>query len=146
MCFGLKSNISYKKYSSVVLNDSFHTKYIKNSISNQSCLSKIIKNKDNMDKSEYSKTPISTLQEYCQKLGKTPQYDLICSEGRAHQPQFVYTCKVGEFTSEGKGGSKKQAKHEAAQKVLQALTQQLAPHDKALQTRLQVTNILLVVV
>merc|ERR1719466_229106 len=92
-----------------------------------------------MDKTnnEYSKTPISTLQEYCQKLGKTPQYDLICSEGRAHQPQFVYTCKVGEFTSTGKGGSKKQAKHEAAQKVLQALTQILNPHDKALSSRLQ---------
>lgn len=35
-------------------------------------------------------TPISMLQELCQKLNKTPRYDLLTMEGRAHQPSFVF--------------------------------------------------------
>ena len=35
-------------------------------------------------------TPISMLQELCQKLSKTPRYDLLTMEGRAHQPSFVF--------------------------------------------------------
>lgn len=68
-----------------------------------------------------TKTPISSLQEFCQKLGKTPQYDLTAMEGRAHQPQFVYRCTVGDVTRTGQGGSKKAAKHAAAEAVLTTL-------------------------
>lgn len=68
-----------------------------------------------------SKTPISSLQEICQRMGKTPQYDLTAMEGRAHQPQFVYRCTVGDIMRSGQGGSKKAAKHAAAEAVLQAL-------------------------
>lgn len=75
----------------------------------------------------YNKTPISTLQEYCQKLGKTPQYDLTATEGRAHQPQFVFTCRVGDVFASGQGGSKKTAKHAAAEAVLKVLTEDLVP-------------------
>ena len=67
-------------------------------------------------------TPISTLQEYCRKLGKTPQYDLTALEGKGHQPLFVYRCMVGEISASGQGGSKKQAKHAAAKAVLKVLT------------------------
>ena len=35
-------------------------------------------------------TPISMLQELCQKLNKQPRYDLLTMEGRAHQPSFVF--------------------------------------------------------
>jgi len=79
------------------------------------------------------KTPISTLQEYCQKLGKTPQYDLTALEGIAHQPQFVYRCMVGDVAATGQGGSKKQAKHAAAEAVLKALAAGLVP-DEAQET------------
>nr|CAB3266815.1 RISC-loading complex subunit tarbp2-like [Phallusia mammillata] len=75
------------------------------------------------------KTPISVLQEYCQKLGKTPRYDLTALEGRAHQPQFVYRCMVGDVTATGQGGSKKQAKHAAAEAVFKALTAGLLPDE-----------------
>ena len=47
-------------------------------------------NTESHSSSSSYKTPISTLQEYCQKIGKSPQYDLTALEGRAHQPQFVY--------------------------------------------------------
>jgi len=47
-------------------------------------------------------TPISTLQEYCRKLGKTPQYDLTALEGKGHQPLFVYRCMVGDIAATGK--------------------------------------------
>lgn len=67
-------------------------------------------------------TPISTLQEYCRKLGKTPQYDLTALEGKGHQPLFVYRCMVGDVSASGQGGSKKQAKHAAAKSVLKILT------------------------
>ena len=46
-------------------------------------------------------TPISTLQEYCRKLGKTPQYDLTALEGKGHQPLFVYRCMVGDISASG---------------------------------------------
>ncbi|XP_039261555.2 RISC-loading complex subunit tarbp2-like isoform X1 [Styela clava] len=68
-----------------------------------------------------SKTPISSLQEICQRMGKTPQYDLTAMEGRAHQPQFVYRCTVGDIMKTGQGGSKKAAKHAAAEAVLNSL-------------------------
>ena len=80
-----------------------------------------------VDSNAYNKTPISTLQEYCQKLGKTPQYDLTATEGRAHQPQFVFTCRVGDICASGQGGSKKLAKHGAAEAVLKVLTEDLVP-------------------
>ena len=73
------------------------------------------------------KTPISTLQEYCQKIGKSPQYDLTALEGRAHQPQFVYRCTVGDVVASGQGGSKKLAKHAAAEAVLKVLMAGLVP-------------------
>jgi len=81
------------------------------------------------DEEIFNKTPISTLQEYCQKLGKTPRYDLTATEGRAHQPQFVFTCQVGDLTASGQGGSKKMAKHAAAEAVFKLLTENLAPEE-----------------
>ena len=80
----------------------------------------------------YNKTPISTLQEYTQKIGKTPQYTLMATEGRSHQPQFVYTCKVGVHSTTGQGGSKKTAKHAAAEAVMQLLTSNLVQHQSSL--------------
>ena len=75
-------------------------------------------------------TPISTLQEYCRKLGKTPQYDLTALEGKGHQPLFVYRCMVGDVNASGQGGSKKQAKHAAAKAVLKLLTANLCPDEE----------------
>ncbi|XP_002739212.1 RISC-loading complex subunit tarbp2-like [Saccoglossus kowalevskii] len=65
------------------------------------------------------KTPISILQELCTKRSLTPIYDLIACEGAAHQPKFVYRVTVGEHTANGDGTSKKQAKHNAAENVLE---------------------------
>ncbi|XP_041057427.1 interferon-inducible double-stranded RNA-dependent protein kinase activator A homolog A-like [Carcharodon carcharias] len=67
------------------------------------------------------KTPISQLQEYCTKNGKTPQYELVKSEGQAHLPSFTFRATVGEVSCTGQGQSKKAAKHKAAAAVLNVL-------------------------
>uniref|UniRef100_A0A8B9PB37 DRBM domain-containing protein n=1 Tax=Apteryx owenii TaxID=8824 RepID=A0A8B9PB37_APTOW len=41
------------------------------------------------------KTPISLLQEYGTRIGKTPGYDLLKAEGQAHQPNFTFRVTVG---------------------------------------------------
>lgn len=78
-----------------------------------------------------AKTPISSLQEICQRIGKTPQYDVMAVEGRAHQPQFVYRCTVGDIVRTGQGGSKKTAKHASAEAVLSALRAESEPSVEA---------------
>ncbi|XP_060581095.1 RISC-loading complex subunit tarbp2-like isoform X2 [Ruditapes philippinarum] len=64
------------------------------------------------------KTPISYLQELCTKRGITPQYDLVANEGAVHEPTFIMRVTVGEISANGKGSSKKKAKHNAAQAAL----------------------------
>ncbi|RMB90327.1 hypothetical protein DUI87_33213 [Hirundo rustica rustica] len=41
------------------------------------------------------KTPISLLQEYGTRLGRTPGYDLLKAEGQAHQPNFTFRVTLG---------------------------------------------------
>ncbi|XP_069509385.1 RISC-loading complex subunit TARBP2 isoform X2 [Ambystoma mexicanum] len=67
------------------------------------------------------KTPISLLQEYGTRLGKTPVYDLLKAEGQAHQPNFTFRVTVGEINCTGQGPSKKAAKHRAAEVALKQL-------------------------
>ncbi|XP_076471284.1 RISC-loading complex subunit tarbp2-like [Babylonia areolata] len=67
------------------------------------------------------KTPISYLQEYCTKRGLTPQYDLLANEGAVHEPTFLMRVTVGDTVANGKGSSKKKAKHCAAQAALNVL-------------------------
>ncbi|CAN0008845.1 unnamed protein product [Bubo scandiacus] len=61
------------------------------------------------------KTPISLLQEYGTRIGKTPGYDLLKAEGQAHQPNFTFRVTVGDISCTGGGPSKKAAKHKAAE-------------------------------
>jgi len=75
-------------------------------------------------------TPISMLQELCQKLNKQPRYDLLTMEGRAHQPSFVFRCTVGDVTGEGHGTSKKAGKHQAAENVLNQLKAGIVPGEE----------------
>ncbi|XP_028929708.1 RISC-loading complex subunit TARBP2 isoform X2 [Ornithorhynchus anatinus] len=67
------------------------------------------------------KTPISLLQEYGTRIGKTPVYDLLKAEGQAHQPNFTFRVTVGDTTCTGQGPSKKAAKHKAAEEALRYL-------------------------
>ncbi|OWK50254.1 RISC-loading complex subunit TARBP2 [Lonchura striata] len=56
------------------------------------------------------KTPISLLQEYGTRLGRTPGYDLLKAEGQAHQPNFTFRVTLGDISCTGQGPSKKAAK------------------------------------
>nr|XP_025971731.1 RISC-loading complex subunit TARBP2 [Dromaius novaehollandiae] len=47
------------------------------------------------------KTPISLLQEYGTRIGKTPGYDLLKAEGQAHQPNFTFRVTVGDVSCTG---------------------------------------------
>ncbi|XP_040835703.1 RISC-loading complex subunit TARBP2 isoform X2 [Ochotona curzoniae] len=67
------------------------------------------------------KTPISLLQEYGTRIGKTPVYDLLKAEGQAHQPNFTFRVTVGDTSCTGQGPSKKAAKHRAAEVALKHL-------------------------
>ncbi|XP_061471044.1 RISC-loading complex subunit TARBP2 isoform X2 [Rhineura floridana] len=67
------------------------------------------------------KTPISLLQEYGTRIGKTPVYDLLKAEGQAHQPNFTFRVSVGDISCTGQGPSKKAAKHKAAEVALRLL-------------------------
>ncbi|NXG17326.1 TRBP2 protein, partial [Grallaria varia] len=44
------------------------------------------------------KTPISLLQEYGTRLGRTPGYDLLKAEGQAHQPNFTFRVTLGDIS------------------------------------------------
>ncbi|XP_072262236.1 RISC-loading complex subunit TARBP2 isoform X2 [Pyxicephalus adspersus] len=67
------------------------------------------------------KTPISLLQEYGTRVGKTPVYDLLKAEGQAHQPNFTFRVSIGDTNCTGQGPSKKAAKHRAAEVCLSRL-------------------------
>ncbi|KAM8974925.1 RISC-loading complex subunit TARBP2 isoform 2-T2 [Pelodytes ibericus] len=67
------------------------------------------------------KTPISLLQEYGTRIGKTPVYDLLKAEGQAHQPNFTFRVSVGDINCTGQGPSKKSAKHKAAEVAMTLL-------------------------
>ncbi|NXL68982.1 TRBP2 protein, partial [Chordeiles acutipennis] len=47
------------------------------------------------------KTPISLLQEYGTRVGRTPGYDLLKAEGQAHQPNFTFRVTVGDISCTG---------------------------------------------
>jgi len=68
------------------------------------------------------KTPISVLQEYCQKEGQPLKWDLTKCDGEPHLPHFVYKCTVGKISGIGEGKAKKVAKQKAAEAVIKAIS------------------------
>lgn len=67
------------------------------------------------------------LQELCQKCSKSPTYEIVLTEGKSHNPQFTFVCKVDDIQGEGLGRTKKLAKHEAAQAVYDILKTKVSP-------------------
>ncbi|XP_044755761.1 interferon-inducible double-stranded RNA-dependent protein kinase activator A homolog isoform X3 [Coccinella septempunctata] len=69
-----------------------------------------------------TKTPVSVLQELLCRRGKTPKYELVQIEGAIHEPIFRYRVFINsDYMATGTGRSKKDAKHAAAQKLLELL-------------------------
>jgi len=65
---------------------------------------------------------VGALQELCVKHGyPMPTYDLGTVGGQPHQRNFAMHCYCGTQREEGQGGSKKDAKREAAQKMIDRL-------------------------
>ncbi|KAG9485863.1 hypothetical protein GDO78_008768 [Eleutherodactylus coqui] len=60
------------------------------------------------------KTPISLLQEYGTRIGKTHMYDLLKAEGQAYQTNFTFHVSVGEINCTGQGTRKKAAEEALA--------------------------------
>lgn len=56
------------------------------------------------------------------KSGSMPKYDLIFDGSGTHTSSFTYLVNAHNMTAVGSGRSKKEAKHEAARKILEKLT------------------------
>lgn len=67
------------------------------------------------------KTPVSILQEMMVKKGTNLNYDLIHNGGGSHQNIFTYQVSCIGLTATGTGRCKKDAKHEAAKAMLEAI-------------------------
>ncbi|XP_012255614.2 RISC-loading complex subunit TARBP2-like [Athalia rosae] len=66
---------------------------------------------------------IGALQEICTENSlKDPVYESISDVGPPHAKVFTIHCLVSTFREEGRAGTKKQAKHEAARKMLARIT------------------------
>lgn len=63
---------------------------------------------------------IGQLQELCVREGyPMPTYDLSSVDGQPHQRNFKITVSVGDMTNNGEGTSKKDAKRDAAAKMIE---------------------------
>lgn len=60
-----------------------------------------VRSLEQMLASSPGKTPISLLQEYGTRIGRTPGYDLLKAEGQAHQPNFTFRVTVGDVSCTG---------------------------------------------
>lgn len=68
-----------------------------------------------------NKTPVSILQEMMVKKQIVPQYDLIHDGGGTHINTFIYRVQCDGLSATGQGRCKKDAKHEAAKAMIQAI-------------------------
>jgi len=65
---------------------------------------------------------VGALQEFCVKHGHPfPTYDLGMVGGQPHLMDFSVLCRVGKFRESGAGGTKKDAKRQSAQKMINKL-------------------------
>lgn len=92
------------------------------------------------------KTPVSMLQEMMVKKGTAPSYELIHNGGGTHQNIFTYQVSCEGLTATGTGRCKKDAKHEAAQAMLETIAKHIAlpqlpatPCDSPVRTPLPMT-------
>ncbi|XP_049888187.1 uncharacterized protein LOC126382390 isoform X2 [Pectinophora gossypiella] len=67
------------------------------------------------------KTAVTVLQEMMVKLGQTPEYECISQTGPQHLAMFEYRCMARGVVVTAEARSKKDAKQEAARRMLQAL-------------------------
>jgi len=77
---------------------------------------------DNTNGPQAPGNTVGGLQELCVKHGyPMPTYDLGAVGGQPHQRNFTIMCCVGKMRESGAGGSKKDAKRESAQKMIDKL-------------------------
>ncbi|KAF6203658.1 hypothetical protein GE061_001990 [Apolygus lucorum] len=70
-----------------------------------------------------TKTPVTILQELLTKKLQVPNYNLILNGVGTHEPVFKYEVTADGHKAVGTGKSKKEAKHNAAQQILQIMIQ-----------------------
>lgn len=68
-----------------------------------------------------SRTPASVLQEFCVHRGITPVYEIDDDRSPTHIKKFICQVTCDNLTAVGEGRSKKEAKHAAAEKMLQQI-------------------------
>lgn len=70
-----------------------------------------------------SKPAVSVLQEMMIKCNQTPEFTYLGQSGPTHCPRFSYRCRALGIVGDGAGRSKREAKHDAAHRVLVALAE-----------------------
>jgi len=71
--------------------------------------------------SSLNKTPVSIVQEYASRNHLVPQYDLIFNGMSQNKMTFKYSLILDQYVTVGEGSSKKEAKHEAALRLLKQM-------------------------
>lgn len=84
-------------------------------------LAKVLRSNDNQ-------SPISLVTEFASKTQTKMSFELVAEEGPAHLKNFIFKCSVGSLESYGEGSSKKSAKGEAAEMMVELLKVQ-ASHN-----------------
>ncbi|CAH0561409.1 unnamed protein product [Brassicogethes aeneus] len=67
---------------------------------------------------ETVKNPISRIYEAAQKNNLVVSFNIVEESGAAHKKEFTTECKLGDFVTFGKGGSKKASKKNAAENMV----------------------------
>jgi len=78
-----------------------------------------------LDPRTLKKDPKTRLQEHLQARGnQLPDYQVIATEGKAHEQRFRVACQITELAEPviGEGTSRRKAEQAAAEKMLQTLT------------------------
>jgi len=110
-------------------NTNFRSGGVPNPATHRPFYSKVKKDRDPTNMSNYETNPVGALQERFQSRGITPQYRVVQAEGASHAPTFSFQVILGDLTSTGSGSSKKQAKHAAARAMLDKLDGRVPAQD-----------------
>ncbi|MDP2872708.1 MAG: ribonuclease III [Bacillota bacterium] len=71
--------------------------------------------------------PKSALQELVQACGQSPSYRVVSHSGPDHAPEWVVEAEAGGLVACGRGGSRRQAEQDAADRLLGRLRSQEPP-------------------
>lgn len=83
------------------------------------------------------KMPVTILQEMAVKIGSAPVYELCPSELKTISPIFTFKVSCDDLTAYGSGKSKRDAKQNAAQTMIEKISQRKVIMESSAPTSIQ---------